>query len=954
MALTRAQLLMGNNADGTILSGQPQGVRPGGPGIFIAADGVISVDASTIQGVMRLNNGSAYNSYSWPASGGTVGQQLTVASVGGVTTLVWADSDGIPWTQKGQLIVGTGVGTDTILNASTNRFVLKCNSTTGSGLEWTTAVGLEAAYTQSATPGSPIDGQLWYDCTTGYFKVYQSCVAPAGWTSVAEPGLPIDPATQVTAAPPFSSGAGTSANPYIATVTTVGPGTSAFVVNTVTITSLAPFQYVPIYDLNVLANGGRFTFSNNYADGTGTLVFQVIYIDLPVSAPATTYTAQIKVGYNSAYIDAIVNIVSPFTITSPGSISGQPSPGSNLVYTQGTYSGGVAPVTETWTWRRASDNAILQSGGLNYLIIPSLVGDRVYVRYTVTDSISRVLFDNTTNYPASPATIQRSTFPNTTFSPSTGPNASPASVNSGGLFGTATAANWSDGSSSLTSTGSLQFNINGGGYGQGPSLVNNGDSVGLIWDPAAVAVANHGTVLQGCLTDGVFENCYSMTVDRSPNSFAFNNLTNQQLITAIASNTINPAGFNVPVSFWQTTAGTTLTNPQVAIAGGGLVNIPTTLGAGLTVNPGDQVQVQGTTGNTVSTDYFLNMNLGSSTGTPATSTWTVQTTATPPSVSQPSVATPVNNATGIATTVNVTGTAYSSAGGAGPHASTDWRIVKGDLVVTPTSAITKVVGPQDWSAGWSSPTGLGCNGWSSAGPFTPGFPTPYSQACTNSCGTVSLRWGPTTGIVLVPSDVVEASGSGCPATLTLLGVSATGGVPQSLTGMSGVWDNATNPLIQSGPCCSFNYTGTISGPVKINGVPLFQNICNIYLTDATALAGMSVGDTLKQTGGGAEGTIYAIDTTNNAIQVTMTSGAFTVGSTVFDSNTGTYPPAPTSWPPGAGYTVVANVTGDTVNLTSYPLAGLSAQSRYYAQLQYNSATIPTASGYSAWSGFTTA
>jgi hypothetical protein len=48
-----------------------------------------------------------------------------------------------------------------------------------------------------------------------------------------------------------------------------------------------------------------------------------------------------------------------------------------------------------------------------------------------------------------------------------------------------------------------------------------------------------------------------------------------------------------------------------------------------------------------------------------------------------------------------------------------------------------------------------------------------------------------------------------------------------------------------------------------------------------------------------------------------------------------------------------DVTGDTTNLTSYPLVGLASASIFYARVQYNSNLIVTSSGFSAWSKFTT-
>jgi hypothetical protein len=128
---------MGNETQGIVLTDQVQGVREASPpdGITIATDGTIHFDAASSTGTMKLNNPSAYNSYVWPTAKGTAGQQLETDASG---NLFWADADGIDWTQKGQLLVGTGVGTgnETLLNPGPDNRVLKTSSGTASGLEW--------------------------------------------------------------------------------------------------------------------------------------------------------------------------------------------------------------------------------------------------------------------------------------------------------------------------------------------------------------------------------------------------------------------------------------------------------------------------------------------------------------------------------------------------------------------------------------------------------------------------------------------------------------------------------------------------------------------------------------------------------------------------------------------------------------------------------------------------
>jgi hypothetical protein len=99
---------------------------------------------------------NAYNSYNWPSIEGTAGQQLTIASTGsGISTLAWDDPDRIPWTAKGQLVVGTGLNTQTLLNVGANGTILIADSTTTTGLAYTSNyVSAITAGTNVAISGS--------------------------------------------------------------------------------------------------------------------------------------------------------------------------------------------------------------------------------------------------------------------------------------------------------------------------------------------------------------------------------------------------------------------------------------------------------------------------------------------------------------------------------------------------------------------------------------------------------------------------------------------------------------------------------------------------------------------------------------------------------------------------------------------------------------------------------
>ena len=131
---------MGNASQGIVLPGQVQGVKQG-PGISIAPDGTISVNSQTVVGLMKMGQTigtatAAYNSYEWPLGPGLPGMVVKIDStIGGVTKLKWDTAAG--FTNKGQLLVGTGAGTDTLLNVGPNGTILIADSTTVSGLNYT-------------------------------------------------------------------------------------------------------------------------------------------------------------------------------------------------------------------------------------------------------------------------------------------------------------------------------------------------------------------------------------------------------------------------------------------------------------------------------------------------------------------------------------------------------------------------------------------------------------------------------------------------------------------------------------------------------------------------------------------------------------------------------------------------------------------------------------------------
>lgn len=97
MAISRAQYITGDSGQGVVFSGQVQGVKQG-KGVLIEPDGVISVDASTAEGLVRLNNPAAFNGYVWPTTSGTDDQVLAITPG---SVLIWRDTS----------TIGFGIGT---------------------------------------------------------------------------------------------------------------------------------------------------------------------------------------------------------------------------------------------------------------------------------------------------------------------------------------------------------------------------------------------------------------------------------------------------------------------------------------------------------------------------------------------------------------------------------------------------------------------------------------------------------------------------------------------------------------------------------------------------------------------------------------------------------------------------------------------------------------------------
>ena len=1111
MALTRAQLLSGNNNNGFTLPGQPQGVIAG-PGISISNTGIISVDSSSVTGLVKLNDPFAYNSYVWPGADGTAGEFLQTDGAG--------------------------------------------------NLEWATPQGFAVVTVQPQPAPVPSDvGELWFDCSTGTLNVYQDCVGGTGWFNVAQPGFPVLPGS-TSAVPPFANqgtpGAGTQANPYDCTVTTVPSGSSTFIVNTVTVTGLAPFQYVPIVDLNAVTNLGRFSFSNYYANSSGVLTFQVIFKDLPPSGGGISYTAAIRVGYASAYIEAIVNTTLPLTL-SGGSIAGTPTSGVTVAFTPPTASGGSGGYTYTYQW--FADGAIIPlatsatftpttaqvgktlsvtttvtdssgatasttttassqtagspisnwaatgsmttiPGGLSGVYTgtgtnitvtgciesavytppavptfdnsakPITSGQTLAIRWstsptcggaasgtpisgTVTDGIGTNSYNTVVNRIPTPAigditstnvalngtvsqgiaspilglnttayvtydgastgtsigasltaggpftllatsgqgfpvvngqtlyiqqtagntvntapgytaiirvgdgtntagtydeftyfaeTVTSAVFPNSVFTPAGAPNASPASVSisSANLYGTASCTNWQDGAVSLSSTGGIQFQVNGGGFVTSyPGPMVNGDTVDIIWDPGVISTTPDNTTLTGTLTDGTYTNTYTITVTRAVTGLSFTDTAGNALSTPTTSGIITPAGFNVPVTLtYAGTSSNALTAIGVAVGTGGF------LGSPQTVNPGQTLQIQGTTGPTVNTDYGVDLTMGS--GPAATDTWLAKTTTGAPEITPPTIQTPSPGSTGQGspTGIQITASAYNNLGGAGsPQTSSNWEVYKNSYPLTSTNTISGVTpNASDWTTGATIP------GWSTI---------PYSVAYGNGVWVAVGQGGKystsTNGTTWTTAATMTGwTGQSIESIAYSRGIWIAGGGGAGLysTSTNGTtWTTATSlPGWASGrPIRSLAYGNGLW--VAVGGFALSSASTAPAGSTTLAIAGCAsdgflVGDTVVSGSGAAAGpaTILSLD---NA-QVTVS-------------------PPSTSWVGNNTQTLARDtssytaVTGSPFNKTTGTLTSLDiakppleANTKYWVRARYATTNATaTTSAYGAWSDFTT-
>jgi hypothetical protein len=108
--------------------------------------------------------------------------QFTVDATGRISFAQNVAISAADWTLPGQLVVGTGVGTQATLNAGTDTSILVVDTTTATNLAWSdssTSAALLPAGPTLNRPAVPIAGQIRYNDTTEQFEGYQG--TPLGW-----------------------------------------------------------------------------------------------------------------------------------------------------------------------------------------------------------------------------------------------------------------------------------------------------------------------------------------------------------------------------------------------------------------------------------------------------------------------------------------------------------------------------------------------------------------------------------------------------------------------------------------------------------------------------------------------------------------------------------------------------------------------------------------------------
>lgn len=892
---------MGNNTQGYILDGQVQGVKQG-EGVLINPDGTINFDPTGLNSVVRTNNNDdAYNEYIWPS----------------------------PFTIE--------AGTFLSINAS-------------SELSWNPPSIGSVVTVGGLQPTPARVGRLWFDPATYLLKVYENLDGTGKWTPVSQ-GNTVDP-DNVSADPTWVEGNGTASTPYVIPdiiLTVGGMSRSSSVIRVV---GLAPYQHVPMVDVEAEANGYRFYPSNTFADENGQLEFLIYFNDIPRSTPDQVYSATFKLGFDECYISVHTDIANPLVLDGPGTISvpgGNPNVGDILDYTPGTASGGIPPISYTWVWKKQSDGSIVQTDGQTLVIPAGLANDRVFVELTATDSSLSSVTTNTTGYPLSPDLIGRGDFPNTNIA---FPSSIPQEVST----------LWADEGTDLSASGCIEFKVGAGSFSQGPATIANGDTITTRWNTSpSCGGASNGTTITGCVFSSTYQECASLTLDRIPSPFSFVPVSAIIPGNVGTSQVIVPMGYNA-TAYVTYTGTSTASTIEASINGDPFVAIPIFGTNTLEINPGETLTIRATTGLTPSTSYVANINIGEGASVQSGS-FTLNTSASS------NFSTPIPFPT---TTIDVpTAVTWLAGDGATTLTSTDcieFSVNAGAFSQGPTPITTGDTITTRWATGGS------CGGAAHGATITGTVTDVPASGTKTSFASLTIDRVPTSFSftdltnqstnTLVTSNVLNIVGTNAPAYITYAAPPSGGSLTSVEASVGGgAWtaipsSGTTLPInpVASGPGVTLQIRGITGASTATSygvsivigeGTSIQQDVWTA--TTTSVIPTLSTPSIISPVNGATGLTPYAV----NPPGITITASAYT------PLNGASATHQSTDWEirSGSNSGPVVFSGNSLTQLTSYFLDAtlINPSTSYFVRCRYYSGdVVPVVSNWSPWSQFNTA
>jgi hypothetical protein len=376
------------------------------------------------------------------------------------------------------------------------------------------------------------------------------------------------------------------------------------------------------------------------------------------------------------------------------------------------------------------------------------------------------------------------------------------------------------------------------------------------------------------------------------------------------------------------------------------------------VEPGQAIQIRGTTGSTPSTGYTAILALG---GVPTT--WTATTSSAIPAIATPSIATPTDGATGISIVggVGVTGTAYTPQNGASAtQTSSTWEVYRAIPQAPETTPITNVGGisitPLNFTPSGTNP-----------------FYSPLGYSTPSPLPNQLLRPSPYTVTFSPPADfstvtqIRGGSGNNAANNCTLTWKDGGGATTSQTISTPSLFATAA-PVSPPALVSELTITSLDNANIGIVG---FYNASNVGVaipqlvltfSSSAGLSSMTAGDSVIEVGGGADasGTIGSINVAGPTITLSASTGTWTVGATLRDTTAApVIPPAPPTLPPDPlKYTAVTGspitVSAAPFTTVTLPQANLATGNTYYSRVQYATTNAAAAtSSFSGWSSFAT-